>query len=60
MTCDECGRWYPADRETGYDADSYCSAECEEDAEAFDQEESAREEVRVEEERAHEEEEADQ
>ncbi len=24
MTCPECGRWAPPDRETGYDVDEVC------------------------------------
>ena len=40
MQCPDCGRWEPADRETGYDADELCPTckltRCEvcEDAEA--------------------------
>ena len=30
MICLECGKWSPADAETGYDADGFCSDECEE------------------------------
>lgn len=29
MTCERCGKWAPADPETGYDADGICP-ECEE------------------------------
>ena len=29
MTCLECGHWAPPCPETGYDADRYCSAACE-------------------------------
>ncbi|MEK9723279.1 MAG: hypothetical protein VW405_07320 [Rhodospirillaceae bacterium] len=33
MNCTECGRWWPADRQTGYDADGVCRA-CEDALEA--------------------------
>jgi predicted amidophosphoribosyltransferase len=36
MTCMDCGRWTPADRETGYDADDLCAA-CQDERDALEE-----------------------